>query len=185
MNRERDTNREANQGQTLTEILAQLGLSQTAAAKLIGVPLTTFCSWVNGVRTKPRLTLEQEARLFELTGRLAEDIFPALLPDKTKERLPLKALLKSGLAKTAQPSPAQILQSADIKRWLATLNQQGVLTQREYQVIDCRFFQGLLLKDCIEVMGLKNKQRVKQIQDEAIEKLKHPDRRRYFLEMIA
>ncbi len=68
----------------LWEALQKRGWSQTAGAKFIGMNPYAFGDMIN-LRAVPNLTMEQECKLFELTGKTLEEIFPSEI--RTKEFL--------------------------------------------------------------------------------------------------
>ena len=173
----------------LWEAAKKLG-SQTALAEHLGVNQSNLGRWIN-MREKPPITSprwpEIERKLFALTGKTTEELFPHLLQtpafldipktlEATKE-IEVRALAHSVEHRLLLPSPEKEFDLVELKQLL----QKSLCTLGKSQrtVLSLRYgLDGegpLNLPETAARLRL-SKERVRQIEIRAISKLQHPAR---------
>lgn len=137
-----------------------------------------------------------ELKLMELTGCSLEEIFPPEIRNKAFQQrqkrisaiveMPIHQLIQVGAAPQLPPAPDELLFNEDRK---AIINHVlGELDPRQRQVVQMRFGLGPyrqehILEDVARELNV-SKNRVMQIEQKALNKLRHPSRSRQLKELI-
>lgn len=167
----------------LLEALEKRGWTQSDAARYLGVAIGTFTRWINLREVPSRLTEEQKAKLFELTGQIPEQLWSdfvrskdfldapktfAMVHDVDTRKL-LAALERQRLLQT---SPAdELFEQAELAQ---TLEQMlGSIPPREAMIIRQRFFEDRSQKQVAEAMEV-TPERIRQLEARGLRMLRHP-----------
>lgn len=167
----------------LLEALSQRGWSQRQAAKFLGVSMQAFGRWINLRDVPRRLTEKQVQKLVELTGQLPE----ALWPDYVRSRDFLDASKTFTVVKDVEarkfltaltqrelpPTPEEVFAREEMTETIDMV--LATLPARDARIIKKRFYEE---KTCEEV-GVEEgvtRERVRQIEDKALRKLRRPNR---------
>lgn len=168
----------------LSEALVRRGQSQKQVAEFLGVSYATLNRWIN-LRDFPRdLTMELEIRLFELTGKMAEELWPEAVfteeflaaPKKAEaiRDVPIHLLPAMRTSMLALPPVAE---EGIRKRELADAIE-GILhtlTPQQERVLRGRFLDEKTLEQAGADEGLSTS-RIEQIEVRALRDLRSPGR---------
>lgn len=168
------------------EALNQRGWNQTQGADFFGISPTAFGKLINMQWVPKRISAGFERKLFEFTGKLAnelwpEEVFTEQFLGASKKRVlirdvpvrVLQATLSAQQLPPAQPDEEleQVERNAAIEKALA------LLTPREQRVLRGRFFEDKTLEQVARDLGLQ-RERARQIEGKALRKLRDPSRSR-------
>lgn len=171
----------------LTETLRRLGWNQHRLAVYLGVHDTTVSDWMR-FKGRPPTDPDVLRKLMDLTGCAVMDLFPARIcgapPQErppteimTIQEVSLTRLLHHGQTTFALPS-AEALYGATERRD-AVVVALATLAPKEQQILCLRFGLGgeerQTLEEIGQVFGL-SPERTRQIESQALRKLKHPSR---------
>ena len=129
------------------EALAQRGWTQRQGAKFLGIDEGKFGRWVNLKEVPGDVSDELEAKLFELTGKLVEDIWPEkvfteefLATPKEVEVIrdvPTEFLLRRAGIFSLPPAPDEALERRELKEAVDRVLRQ--LRPRDERIIRAVF----------------------------------------------
>lgn len=175
----------------LTEFLRQKGWTQHHLAHELGVRDMDVSNWMQ-MRNFPRKP-EVLQKLMELTGKSAFDLFPEFMREpgwkEIIDRVPkeyvfvrkveVKALAGGKILALPSAEDEYIAKKEFGKHLYAALDN---LATRERRVLELRFGLGEEDVHTLEEVGAKlriSRDRVRQIQNQAIRKLRHPKLSRF------
>jgi hypothetical protein len=164
----------------LWEALQKRGWSQRQGAEFLGIDQSRFGDMIN-LRKIPQMTPELEVKLYELTGKTSEELFPEEF--RAKEFLEGQRVFTAFGACTPDQlvgAGVQCLPARSIDDTLALRSELsgilGKLTTREREVVIRRFgLNGeppLTLEDTAEELEV-TRERVRQVEIRAKKKLRH------------
>lgn len=164
--------------------------TQTDLYRATGINKNTLNQWEN-FRNYPR-TKTMEQRLERATGALIEDMFPQAYKDAVDRKLgrPLEQVmtlkeLPEWAGPRMLPMPTEMLDAKEMRE--AVEHALATLTQREADVLKMRFGIPDGNEHTLEEVGVKwdvSRNRIRQIQEKALRKLKHPSRGRRMREFL-
>lgn len=173
--------------------------SASALAEHLGVAPSIVGKWLN-LKDTPNLSVPKwreyweekiGGKLFELTGKMLDDIFPEeLRNDKVflqqQKRITrfmecdVRQLAEAGFAPKQIVSPDAHIDRLEFRQVVSETLE--TLTPREEKVIKMRFGLGAdgqeyQLKEIAQLMGVTT-ERIRQIESKALKTLRHPNRSR-------
>ena len=177
----------------------------TKLSQMLGMPKFTVGAWYRYERCPPlkeRLPYwpqeridELEKKLFEITGKLLEDLFPETIQSKSflksKKNFDVTKEIESGSLLAIAENIKQIsyvspdfIEAEELSR--EVMEMIDTLTEREKQVIQKRYgFDGLpMTLEQIAIEQQVTTERVRQIEMRAIRKLQEPHRSIVLLEHL-
>ncbi|MDE2019043.1 MAG: hypothetical protein KGJ13_01700 [Patescibacteria group bacterium] len=165
------------------EALVRTGWTQNEAAAFLGVHVGTFNQWINLRKAPDKITPELEKKLFQLTGKLPEDIWPKEIFSKeflarTKRAevirdIPVDHLLAPSAGIFAlPPAPDDDLRQRELKEALGEIVSYA-LNAQEKRIMRAIFVDEKTLEQIGELEGLSGT-RIGQIKDKILRRLRHP-----------
>lgn len=169
----------------ILEALQKRGWTQKQGAEFLGLDQSKFGELIN-LKWVPKVFSEELTRkLFELTNKLPEDLFPefarqpeflSLTKVFTRFEEVTPQMLRSGAAQFLLPAPDEITDKEILKRTISgTLK---TLTVREEEIVRRCIMEEESEEEVAKSFGI-NLMRLKQIKHKALRKLRHPSRSRY------
>ncbi len=162
----------------LWDALQRRGWNQSQGARFLGMSTGDFGRWVNLKHRPHRFSKDRERRLFELTGKTIEELWPPEIFSKefmalpkalsVTRDVPVQALL--GSSALALPT-SEVLERNELKRLVAEALDQ--LSSKQARVVRAHLFEGL----AFEKIGIQlqiSGSRAAQIYQGAIRRLQHP-----------
>lgn len=169
----------------LLKALQARGWNQSEAANFLGITSGLFGRWINMNEVPDWRTFPGDltARLFELTGKMPEELWPEEVfteefikaPKRLRSvrNIPVNLLAIAGVIQLPAPTPQDAMEEDERRRIVrATLR---TLPQREQTIIELRFFEEKTLEEVGQEMGV-TRERIRQIEARALRHLRHPMR---------
>lgn len=169
----------------ILEALQKKGWTQRQGAEFLGMSEAQFGELIN-LKWVPKVFSEELTRkLFELTNKLPEDLFPefarqpeflSLTKIFTRFEEVTPQMLKSGAARFLLPAPDEITDKEILKRTIdGTLL---TLTIKEQEIVRRCIMEEESEEEVAKSFGI-HLMRLKQIKNRALRKLRHPSRSHY------
>jgi RNA polymerase sigma factor (sigma-70 family) len=162
----------------LREALLTRGWNQRQGAEFVGVGQSTFGEWVNLKKVPRRLSEARERKLFELTGKLVEDIWPPDIlteefigaPKKAEaiREVPAELLIGGGLF-ALPPAPEEVATANELEA--AIQNALAILKPKERLAIEAHFLEDKNLAETGNELGVKS-ERARQLVGDALNHLR-------------
>lgn len=166
--------------------MADRGWTQSRTAKFLGITATEFGKLVNLTAIPKTFSEELADRLFELTYKFTDELFP-VQSDLKEESLSddrVMAEVDCYQLKTKESGIIQLITKIDCPELSFDFELKAeldkvlkTLTPREEKIVRMRYFEDMTLEE----VGAKFKvtrNRVRQIEAKALRKLRHPKRTR-------
>lgn len=171
------------------------GWSDKDTAKFLGISVTYYVRLIT-FKYIPKKGLSQKLseRLFELTGKFPEELFPkpklvdevSLNDRKVRDEvynLDCVCHVKSGGVKELI-SPIEVTElNFDFELKVAVQELLKTLNNQQRTVIILRFFGGYTLEEVGEVLGV-TRERIRQVEAKALRILRHPSRSRKLKDFV-
>lgn len=171
------------------------GWSEEDTAKFLGISVTYYTRLIT-FKYIPKKGLSQKLseRLFELTGKFPEELFPkpklvdevSLNDRKVRDEvynLDCVCHVKSGGVKELV-SPIEVTElNFDFELKVAVRELLETLNNQQRTVIILRFFGGYTLEEVGEVLGV-TRERIRQVEAKALRILRHPSRSRKLKDFV-
>ncbi len=171
------------------------GWSDKDTAKFLGISVTYYVRLIT-FKYIPKKGLSQQLseRLFELTGKFPDELFPkpklveelSLNDRKVRDEaynLDCVCHLKSGGIKELV-SPIQVIElSFDFELKVAVQELLKTLNNQQRTVIILRFFGGYTLEEVGQVLSV-TRERIRQVEGKALRILRHPSRSRKLVDFV-
>ena len=175
---------------------------QSALARHLGISVHTICTWcnlsvprtagdiaVNSTFADPKRRADIEQKLFDLTGKTLDELFPPALAassgfrqmsksSETTRRFEVRELTNRAATLRRLPAPTDnALMALDMRSAIQKILK--TLSYREREIIKLRYGLGDGLTYTMEEVGYifkVTRERVRQIEAKALRKLQQPDR---------
>jgi len=168
------------------EALEKRGWTQHQGAEFLGLDDSRFAEMINMKWVPKKISPEFERKLFELTGKLLDELWPAdvFTPEflgTEKQRVTVRDVPRRVLQATA--SALQLLPAQPDEEYDQTEMREimavaiATLNPSEQKVIRARFFENKDLSEVAREMKVAQT-RVREIERKALTKLRHPSRSR-------
>ncbi len=163
------------------------GWNQSEAARFLGVTPSTFGHWINmsEVPDWENFSSEITTRLFELTGKMPEELWPEevfteefLASPKMLRRyrkVPVQLLAGAGILSLPVPTPEDTMEETERRQIINAVLK--TIPKREQAILESRFFEGKTLEEISQDMGV-TRERIRQLEQRAFRLLRHPMRAR-------
>lgn len=169
----------------LREALKRHGWTQKQAAEFLGMTQQGFGEVINLKRIPKKLTKGQEDKLFKLTGKLPDDLWPEFIRSKEFLKLPkvlesmrdvTPALLEAnGLISLPPPLPDEALERKELITFLK--EALPTLTAREAELLKSVYWEEETLERTGHKLGVGG-DRARKMGIQAIQKLRFQFRKR-------
>ena len=166
----------------LREALVQRGWNQRQAAEFLGIRQEVFGRWVNLKEFPKNISAELVIKLFELTGKMPEEIWPEeifteefLAKPKKAEAIrdvPTERLLAQAGVYALLPSPDESFARQELKTVVDEALQK--LTPRQERIIRQMFEDDASLAEIAAGFGVPA-ERIRQFKDKALCRLRDPE----------
>ena len=173
------------------EALEKRGWTQKQGAEFLGVDQTTFCRLINMSWVPREFSPQLTVKLYELTGKMPEDIFPdwarerdfLAMPKVGKRIVELTPqMLQSAGTRPCLPlTPEEIFCRQDLEKKINEVLH--TLSPREEQIVRRHLMDGETFDNIGEDLGI-TWQWAQQIKDKALRKLRHPQFTRQLREFV-
>lgn len=169
----------------LVKAMQDRGWTQTRTAKFLGIHTQYFGRIINYRDSSRTFSEELSDRLFELTGKLPDELFPQ---EQISEELNIdepeviqeiecsqvRVLGNGALKLLAQISPPELAFDFELKAML----EEAIATlpsSRMQEVVRLRYFEDQTLAAVADQLKVSS-ERIRQIEAKALQKLRHPSR---------